>query len=176
MKTLNLALLPIISVFSTSVLATQANIITFQGEVTDQTCTVDVNGDTANPVVLLPTVSTSDLASVAAVAGTTEFDISISGCTAGATTDISTVFIGNQVTTDGNLGNTGSATEVDIQLIDTQNNVIDFSSDFNGNGDLNLADATATTANATYKAQYYATGATTAGTVSASLQYAISYQ
>ncbi|WP_413283749.1 fimbrial protein [Vibrio sp. MA40-2] len=176
MKKSNLALLSAVTILSTSVLAAQANVITFQGEVTDQTCVVDVNGEEANPVVLLPTVSTSDLAADGNVAGTTEFNISVSGCTAGATGDISTVFVGNQVTTAGNLGNTGSATNVDIQILDTASSAIDFTSDFNGVGDLNLADATATEATATYKAQYYATGLSAAGTVNASLQYAISYQ
>ncbi|MDV7104486.1 fimbrial protein [Vibrio sp. TH_r3] len=175
MKKTNLTLLSIAAMFSTSVLAAQANVITFQGEVTDQTCVVDVNGEEANPLVLLPTVSTSDLAAAASVAGTTEFDISISGCTAGTATVIDTVFVGNQVN-GANLGNTGTAGNVDIQILDTKGVAIDFSSNYNGAGDLTLADATATEATATYKAQYYATAASTAGTVNASLQYAISYQ
>ncbi|MDI5448871.1 hypothetical protein MJL27_25580, partial [Salmonella enterica subsp. enterica serovar Anatum] len=42
------------------------------------------------------------------------FDIGLSGCTGSKdkTTKISTVFVGNQVTSNGNLGNTGSAKNV----------------------------------------------------------------
>ena len=41
-----------------SVFAASDNTITFQGEVTDQTSAVTINGNAASPVVLLPTVST----------------------------------------------------------------------------------------------------------------------
>lgn len=40
------------------------------------------------------------------------------------TTKISTVFVGNQVTSNGNLGNTGSAKNVEVQLLDTSDAVI----------------------------------------------------
>lgn len=46
-----------------SAFAASDNTITFQGEVTDQTCAVTVNGNAVSPVVLLPTVSISDFAS-----------------------------------------------------------------------------------------------------------------
>jgi major type 1 subunit fimbrin (pilin) len=49
------------SLVSGSVFAASDNTITFQGEVTDETCSVAVNGNSASPVVLLPTVSASDL-------------------------------------------------------------------------------------------------------------------
>ncbi|HDM8061266.1 fimbrial protein [Vibrio harveyi] len=164
--------------FTSSVLAASANTITFQGEVTDETCTVSVNGENASPVVLLETVPKSELAKSGDTAGATEFEVSISGCTGNATTgvpNISTVFVGNQVTGNGNLGNTGSATNVELQILDTSDSAIDLSGGYKGSNDLALA-AGEKANSATYKAQYYATGASTAGTVNASLQYAVSYQ
>ena len=165
------------SLVSGSVYAASDNTITFQGEVTDETCSVAVNGNSASPVVLLPTVSASDLAASGDTAGQVTFDIGVNGCTGNASgeTKISTVFVGNQVTTNGNLGNTGTAKNVEVQLLDTANAVINLSNGFTGNGDLKLA-ANEKEASATYTAQYYANAAATAGTVEATLQYAVSYQ
>lgn len=152
-----------------------ANTITFQGEVTAQTCSVDVNGTADSPIVLLPTASTSDLAASGETAGQTTFNLGVSGCTASTTsTNISTVFIGNNVnSTSGNLNNTGTATNVEVQVLDPSSTAINFNSTYTGS-DITLA-ASETSASATYYAQYYATGASTAGTVVASLQYAVSY-
>ncbi|MBS1204300.1 MAG: type 1 fimbrial protein [Proteobacteria bacterium] len=164
------------ALISGNTFAASSNTITFQGEVTAETCSVAINGNTVSPVVLLPTVSSTSLASSGQTAGATPFDVSVTGCTgsATATTKVSTVFVGNQVTTNGNLGNTGTAANVEVQLLDTTSAPINLTSGFNGNGDLTLA-AGATQASATYTAQYYATGASTAGTVVATLQYAVSY-
>jgi len=158
----------------TSAFAASDNTITFQGEVTDQTCAVTVNGNDVSPVVLLPTVSTSDFSS-STTAGATTFEVGVSGCaTETADRTLSTVFIGNQITTSGNLGNTGTAKNVEIQILDKARAVIDFTSNFTGNGDLMLT-AGETSASAGYTAQYYTTGTPTVGDVSASLQYAVSY-
>lgn len=172
-----LALLLGTALVSGSAFAASDNTITFQGEVTDETCSVAVNGNSASPVVLLPTVSAADLAASGDTAGPVTFDIGLSGCTGSSSADtkISTVFVGNQVTTNGNLGNTGTATNVEVQLVDTTGAVIDLTNGFTGDGDLTLA-AGDTEASATYTAQYYATSASTAGTVEATLQYAVSYQ
>lgn len=158
-----------------SVFAASDNTITFQGEVTDQTCAVTINGNAASPVVLLPTVSTGDFAS-STTAGATTFEVGVSGCTADTSGDveISTVFVGNLVTSSGNLGNTGTASDVEIQILDTAGTVIDFTSNFNGNGDLTLTSG-ATSASADYTAQYYTTRTPSAGSVTASLQYAVTY-
>lgn len=85
---------------SSSAMAVSDNTITFQGEVSDETCSVVINGNQAKPVVLLPTVSTKDLSEQGKTAGPITFDIGLSGCTGSQdkTTKISTVFVGNQVT------------------------------------------------------------------------------
>lgn len=157
--------------------AASSNTISFQGEVSDETCSVSVNGNDASPVVLLPTVSASDLATSGATAGQTTFEMGVSGCTGDATaaTTISTVFVGNNVSSAGNLTNTGTASNVEVQLLDTTDEPIVLTGGYTASGDLTLA-AGETSSSATYTAQYYATGAATSGTVAASLQYAVSYQ
>lgn len=169
-------LLLALSPLSFSALAANNNVITFQGEVTDQTCEVTVNGENASPIVLLPTVTTTDLTTSGKVAGKRSFEIGLNGCTAnekGVT--VSTVFVGNQVTSDGNLGNTGTASNVDIQILDKDDTAINLTSGYTGSGDLSLA-ANETSATSTYYAQYYATGQATAGSVISTLQYAVTYQ
>lgn len=133
-----------------------------------------INGNALSPMVLLPTVSIADF-SGSTTAGATTFEVGVSGCAVETTDrDISTVFVGNQVTTSGNLGNTGSAGDVEIQILDTTGAVIDFTSQFIGNADLTLT-AGETSASANYTAQYYSAGTPTAGDVIASLQYAVTY-
>ncbi|EEI7451994.1 type 1 fimbrial protein, partial [Salmonella enterica subsp. enterica serovar 4,[5],12:i:-] len=129
------------------------------------------------PVVLLPTVSTKDLSEQGKTAGPITFDIGLSGCTGSQdkTTKISTVFVGNQVTSNGNLGNTGSAKNVEVQLLDTSGEPINLTGGFTGDGDLQL-EPNASEASATYTARYYSTGKAEAGTVAATLQYAVSYK
>lgn len=175
------ALLPV--AFGTTVLlssaafADAANTITFKGEVTEQTCSVTVNGSSARPVVLLPTVSKSELASATSTAGLTTFTLGVSGCTAD-TVDlkIKTLFIGTNVTSSGNLENSGTAANVELQLM----------TDATGTSAIDLSNPTAiagmtvlageTTAEHDYAVQYYTpTGSAGAGTVVGVVQYAISY-
>jgi len=172
-----------------ALLASQAfavsnNTITFQGLVTGETCTVTVNGNTAKPLVLLPTISTSALSN-GNVAGKTTFDIGVTGCTGndtGATT-ISTQLSGNNVTKAGNLGNLateGAAKNVEIQIVSNKevDKVINFGegTSYIGQGHLTLA-AGVKNASATYTAQYVAVEKdAVAGAVEATMQYAIIYQ
>lgn len=174
MKKLTLSALVLTALFGANAHAN--NTITFLGEVSDQTCEVAINGATANPTVLLPTVSTADLAAAGSVAGETPFTLSVSGCTINATQalPIKTVFVGNSVTVAGNLGNTGSATNVSLQILDAVGgNAVDLTGVATVDG-LNVA-AGDSTASHDFAVQYYAEGAATAGTVVSSVQYAISY-
>ncbi|MED5608320.1 fimbrial protein [Pseudomonas sp. JH-2] len=93
--------------------------VTFQGEVTAQTCKASINGET-NSIVLLPTVASTELSAAGSKAGLTPFTISISECQA-PTGDlaITTNFLGHNVTAEGNLGNIAAsnpASNVAIQL------------------------------------------------------------
>lgn len=163
--------------YSMTASAVSDNTISFQGEVADQTCEVSVNSDSA-PVVLLPTAAVSSLTTAGNVAGTTSFEIALSGCEeAAAATTINTVFSGNLVDTanKGTLKNTGTATNVNLQLLDTTNDEIDLSSTWTSTkNELGLAVGDES-ASATFYVQYYATGQATAGTVAGSIEYAVSY-
>lgn len=90
--------------------AASSNTVQFKGEVSTQTCSVNINGNQSNPVVLLPTVAASKLATKGATAGDTTFTVNVTGCAA-ATSDtaIKTVLAGNNPTTNGNPGNAGDA-------------------------------------------------------------------
>lgn len=156
--------------------ADSANTINFQGEVSDETCSVEINGNASSPVVLLPTVSKADLSASGQTAGKTDFTVGLTGCTGTSTeTKISTVFVGNNVSAAGNLSNTGTAENVEIQLLDTTGADINLTGGYVGSGDLTLATGE-TEKSATYSAQYLSTGVATAGTVTASMQYAITYR
>ncbi|AGO56778.1 fimbrial protein [Serratia plymuthica] len=180
MKKLALLSISIAStLFASQAFSASNNTVSFQGEVTSETCTVTVNGNSVKPIVLLPSVNVSALGAAGKTAGQATFDIGVSGCTGDAktATTISSVFAGNSVSTIGNLGNVATANaakNVEVQILDTKSQPINFSSAFKANGDLSLA-AGATSSSATYTAQYYATGVATAGAVASTMQYSVSY-
>jgi major type 1 subunit fimbrin (pilin) len=157
------------------------NTINFQGEVSDQTCQVAVNGNPANPTVLLPTVPATSLAGAGNTAGQTTFTVAVSDCMAPVSTTqaINTVFVGNQVTAAGNLGNTGTATNVALQLLDPAAPSTPF--DLSAAGGvaapgLTLADGE-TSASHDFAVQYISEeGGATAGSVLGSVQYSVSYE
>jgi len=96
-----------------------SNTINFIGEVSEQTCAVTINGNTNLPAVLLPTASTGALNASGNTSGQTNFRVTVSGCAAPtAAVPIRTVFVGNNVTSNGYLGNTGTAGNVALQLLD----------------------------------------------------------
>ncbi|CNH27869.1 fimbrial protein [Yersinia pekkanenii] len=168
-----------IALFAASTTASMAasnNTITFQGEVTAQTCSVTVNGLEANPIVLLPTVSSGDLNTSGKTAGKTTFTLGVSGCTADATDiDIKTNFVGNQVSASGNLKNTGTAANVELQLLKdaTTTTGIDLNSGLAQDGI--VLEAGQTSAEHYFAVQYFATGQAAPGSVNASVQYSVSY-
>ncbi|MBS0041125.1 type 1 fimbrial protein [Shewanella sp. M16] len=175
MKKLTLSVLVLSGLFAANAQAN--NTITFQGEVSDETCEVAINGNTGNQTVLLPTIPATALAAVSATAGETSFTISVSGCSAAASAlPIDTVFVGSSVTSNGNLGNTGSAQGVSIQLLDAvAGSPVDLTNGASVTG-LNVAIGE-TSASHDFAVQYYAEDATViAGSVISSVQYAISYQ
>ena len=157
--------------------AQSANTITFRGEVAAQTCSVAVNGNAASPVVLLPTVSTTQLDAVGKTAGETEFTVAVSGCEISATpTAINTVFLPHTVTAGGNIANTGTAANVNLQLLEPQA-ATGFpltSSGFAAPG-LQLATGE-TSASHNFAVRYIAEGAAGgAGTVIGAVQYSVAY-
>ena len=175
MKKLTLSILVLGALFGTSVQAN--NTISFAGEVSDQTCEVAINGNAATPLVLLPTVSTVELATAGAVAGETPFTLSVSGCTVNATKalPIKTVFYSNNITAGGNLVNTGSATNVALQILESVGGAgIDLTIG-NAIDGLNVA-AGESSASHDFAVRYISeTGSATAGRVISTVQYLITY-
>jgi major type 1 subunit fimbrin (pilin) len=150
--------------------------ITITGNVNASTCQISGANSPATIAVALPTVSTTSLNAAGAVAGRTPFIIALTGC--GALTKATTFFEpGPTIMADGNLKNaSGTATGVEVQLL----NGADFSAIklAAASGSQNSTPATLASgaANLSYYAQYFATAAAGAGTVSTSVQFTMIYQ
>jgi major type 1 subunit fimbrin (pilin) len=173
--------------------------ITFNGEVTDTTCDVSVNGQGADADVTLPTVSSSLLASEGQVTGKTSFNMELTGCTlsdpstagtndaavskvsaffqAGATVDAATGHLLQQ--------DAAGAQNVSLELLDgttSQPIKAGDASQVDGNTYYDMTDdgtATGTVLDSIvlpYAVQYYADGQATAGKVTSSVVYNLQYK
>lgn len=156
--------------------------ITFNGKIIGQTCTINGNGEgpgVTNFTVRLPAVSTSTLNGAGKVAGQTPFNIALSNCTPD-TGNVHTFFEAGP-TTDATTGNlileAGGAENVQIRLLNggTANTPIKagFTDAAQGSNAVPLTNGAATL---WYYAQYYATGAATAGLANSSVMYSIAYE
>lgn len=148
--------------------------ISFTGNIESQTCAVSVNGGTSSATVPLPTVASGLLKTSGQTAGDTRFTLALSNCET-KTGNVYAYFEQTaNVNADGRLTNTGSATNVDLQLLDKNGKEINA-----GSADQTTSPATealdAGVATLTYIARYYATAAATSGTVASSVTYSISY-
>ncbi|AIF46340.1 fimbrial protein [Dyella japonica] len=169
--------------------------ITFNGEVTDTTCTITGGGaatGTGNITVTLPTVSTSALAADGQTAGDTNFSLILGGganCTNGKTAalwiettqtpalDASTGALKNQ--TAGGAGNT------QVRMVNPANSqpinlginaLVTNGATVIASSNQPAATIASNTATLKYTAQYLAKGgAATAGTVSTYLTYSMQY-
>jgi major type 1 subunit fimbrin (pilin) len=158
--------------------------ITFTGSIDASTCTVVTTGTGGSFTVALPQVSSSTLAAAGETAGTTAFTIKLTGCSdiagnvstnfeAGTAIDVAT----------GRLKNTtvaGGATNVQIQLLNGNDGspivVGSPAASQNSHGVALTSDgATPPKGSATlnYFARYYATGASTAGSVASLVTYSM---
>lgn len=156
--------------------------ITFTGTVSDTTCSINgvTSGSPADIAVTLPPVPAGALTSTGETAGTTTagaIQMQLTGCSGTATKAIANFENGTTVDqTTGNLINSGSAGNVQVQLLNTNMNPINVTTNSNNqlttNGDAILGGA----ATLKYFARYYATGKATAGTVNTSVQYTMQYQ
>lgn len=165
--------------------AASTGTITFNGLLTDSTCDVDIEGQGADATIILPTVSVTELTSAGDTTGRASFKMNISKCVIGTTgghSKVSAFFQpGNTVDLGtGRLKNVGgSATKVDLQLLDVSGNykVIDIGSTNQVNDmtyiDIDQANGTALLP---YAVEYYANGQTTPGTVTSSVVYNLQYK
>ncbi|MCS2169597.1 type 1 fimbrial protein [Scandinavium sp. TWS1a] len=171
---------------SVSADAASTGTITFNGELTDSTCEVTVDGQGADATVTLPTVSINELTSSGQVTGRTAFNLQLSDCVVGTSGGQSKVsaFFQTGATVDQNSGRllntaTTGATLVDLQLLDGSNSdsVINVGST-DQVSDMTYVDIdqTAGTATLPYAVEYYANGQTTPGVVASSVVYNLQYK
>ncbi|WP_427838192.1 fimbrial protein [Acinetobacter baumannii] len=174
-----LALIAAISVVGIANAQAADGTITINGLVTDKTCDI-VTPAGKDFTVTLPTVSKQTLAVAGDVAGRTPFQINLANCSQGkvatyfepgATVDFNTGRLLNQDAT--------GAKNVNVQLLGSNNNFIPvLAAGANGaQANSQWVDvAEGASADLNYYAEYYATGASTAGKVTTSVQYTIIYQ
>ncbi|TDS83341.1 major type 1 subunit fimbrin (pilin) [Rahnella sp. BIGb0236] len=159
--------------------------ITFNGEVTDVTCTVSA-GTGADTTIKLPTVAVSAFGSLAnTTAGATPFAISLTGCasTAGALAQPKSVAVyfepGSNVNANGRLNNTvttGGATNVDIALYQASANTTPLVLGKIPSAGYSTISSTAPATTMNFLAKYYSTDvAVTSGLVSSNVTYSIVY-
>jgi major type 1 subunit fimbrin (pilin) len=143
--------------------------IAITGKVLADTCVVAVNGGST---VVLPTVMKSDLATVGAVAGATNFTVGLTNCDTN-TTSATMAFSGGSINSStGNLDNTApSGSNVQVQLLSGAS-VVNTSDNTNAP----VITVTSGTGSTTMTAQYVAaTAAATAGLVSSSVNFTLTY-
>lgn len=172
----------LIAVFGTVGLAQAASTgtITFNGELTANTCDVIVDGQTANATVVLPTVSTSQLQTATRTAGDTGFVMALNNCS--GTLETASAFFQAGASVDAVTGRllntTGGATNVSLQLLDASSPtqaVIKAGSQDQVTA-MTYKDVTGGSTTLPYIVRYYAEAATTAGTVVSNVVYSIQYQ
>lgn len=149
--------------------------ITFTGNITSQTCTINGNGTSQNNfTVSLPPVNASVLATDGQTAGRTPFSINLTGCTGegqvytyfqpGDTTDLQS----------GNLKVTGGAQNVQVSLLNSDFSKIKTGADAATQNSKPVA-ITAGGATLSYFAEYVAMGEAKPGAVNSSVLYTLAY-
>ncbi|MBB1202741.1 type 1 fimbrial protein [Enterobacteriaceae bacterium 89] len=156
--------------------------ITINGQITDTTCTISVDGGSNDATVTLPTVSASTLGASGQTAGATPFNISLSSCSGTSLNTASTYFepgaYVDSVTGRLNIDSTAAdaATNVQVQLLNADRNaIVAGASVANGQNDIPV-DISGGNGTLNYFAQYYATGASTAGSVTTQVDYTMVYE
>lgn len=164
--------------------AVSTGTITFNGELTDTTCNVDINGQGSDATIVLPTVGVNQLTTSGDTTGRTSFNMNISDCVIGSKSGHSKVAAffqpGNTVDlSTGRLKNVGgTATNVDLRLLDASNSFapinVGNTDQVNSMGYVNID--TDGTAFLPYAVEYYANAQTTPGTVTSSVVYNLQYK
>jgi len=155
--------------------------ITITGSVIASTCKVS-NGTGGNIAVTLPKIGTNTLAAAGSTAGRTPFSVMLEGCTMGGEnpTKVGVVFeSGSNVNqSTGRLtldAGANSASNIEINVLNDKQSPIKLGAMGEQNSQLIdiAADGKATL---NYFAEYYATGAATAGQANSKVQYSLTYQ
>lgn len=172
----------VMALFAASALNAQAastGTITFNGELTATTCDANVDGQGPDATIILPTVGTNQLTQAAQTAGRTGFNINLTNCA--GTLQTASAFFEAGTSVDlktGHLKNVGGdATNVSLQLREEQGSeaVIE-AGNSNQTSKASYVDISSGTGDLPYAVEYYADGATTAGTVVSNVVYSIQYK
>lgn len=156
--------------------------ITINGQITDTTCTIAVDGGSKDATVTLPTVSATSLPSTGATAGATPFNISLSNCSGTALGTASTYFepgmyvdnSSGRLNIDATVAD--SAKNVQVELLNADMHaIVAGASITNGQNDIPV-DISSGNAMLNYFARYYATGQSEAGAVTTQIDYTMTYQ
>lgn len=153
--------------------------VTFTGKLIADTCSITAGDE--DKQVTLPTLSIQSLDVAGKEAGTTTFDLHVEACP-DTVTQVAAHF--EAINSDGfdattqNLTNStlkadGGAENVQIRLFDKDGST---QIPVGGTGAMFDVDATTHKATMTYIGGYYATAATTAGDVTAKVQYTLAYK
>ena len=170
-KHLSLAL---IAAASATVAMADSGTITFNGLVVADTCTTTLTGGASATAVTLPTVPTTALANSGDTAGQTPFSLSVAGCDAtAATRGIHYTLTPSAYDASNNslLANTGTATNVGVEILEGAT-AIAFAGAAHQTSNVTL---TSGAGSVSLAAQYKATGAATAGTVTSALNWTLVY-
>ena len=181
----SLSLMAALAMTGMSAQAASTGTVTFNGELTDTTCDVDINGQGTDAAIALPVVSVNELTTAGNTTGRTSFVFNLTNCTvaSGGMSKVAAFFQpGESVDlSSGRLKNTrtGGATNVDLQLLDASG----------GYKTIKVGDSAQTTdmafvdinqvdgsAQLPYAVEYYANGKTTAGKVTSSVVYNLQYK
>jgi major type 1 subunit fimbrin (pilin) len=159
--------------------AASTGTITFNGKLTANTCEVFIDGAAADATVVLPTVGINTLTTAGDTTGRTDFNMMLNDCEDSLRTASAFFQAGSSVDAlTGRLNNmTGTATNVQLQLRDGSSSSQAVIAAGNTNQTLNTTyvDVSSGSANLPYSIEYYATDATTAGTVISSIVYNLQY-
>ncbi|SMG54099.1 fimbrial protein [Paraburkholderia susongensis] len=148
--------------------------VTFNGQLTDDTCVINAGDE--DQTVTLDTLSSQSLAVAGQVAGSRMFDISVSQCPSTLSNVAAHFETTNMNPSTRNAINQASASpaqNVEVQLLDSNGTTPIL---LGSTGTFVPIDATAGTAKMSYGGQYYATGKSTAGNVTAIVRYTLAYQ
>lgn len=157
--------------------------ISFDGSINASTCEVRVNGTMKDGVVNLPVVASSLLKAAGDTTGRTHIKFELENCTVATNPTSAKVFfnMGDTINTAGRLDIDTTvalpATNVDLQLLGTDNRAIDLTLDADNQSTAPSTQITAGKATMLYGVQYYATGTGAGvGKVSSSVGYEINYE
>ncbi|MGB3067701.1 MAG: fimbrial protein [Ottowia sp.] len=177
---LSIAALSVLSLFTGAAHAVDGS-VTINGEVTAQTCQISGDGQGAEFIVTLPTVSSAQLNAAGVTAGRTPFKIELTQCDPasgkvgvyfepGLNVNTATGRLINKATTNG-------AQNVEIGLLNDDTSVINLGSAVQATQNMKtVAIAADGSATLNYFAEYAATAAASAGTVTTQSLYSVVYQ